>query len=103
MHRFACDGVVANAECYLDSRRSQFRNAHGQRRDRRFLLPSGHIFYGTPDLKYHPVRPVYRPPQIGERNLTVFSEVLANLGSVDKTSLVRLSRIRAAAGGTLAP
>ncbi|KAI5451680.1 hypothetical protein NCC49_001661 [Naganishia albida] len=34
---------------------------------------------------------------IGERNLTVFSEVLANLGSVDKTSLVRLSRIRAAA------
>lgn len=28
----------------------------------------------------------------------MFSEVLANLGSVDKTSLVRLSRIRAAAG-----
>ncbi|KAJ9103285.1 hypothetical protein QFC21_002708 [Naganishia friedmannii] len=34
---------------------------------------------------------------VGERNLTVFSEVLANLGSVDRTSLLRLSRIRAAA------
>ncbi|KAJ9101480.1 hypothetical protein QFC19_005131 [Naganishia cerealis] len=34
---------------------------------------------------------------VGERNLTVFSEVLANLGSVDRASLVRLSRIRAAA------
>lgn len=35
--------------------------------------------------------------QVGERNLTVFSEVLANLGSIDRTSLLRLSRIRAAA------
>jgi hypothetical protein len=35
--------------------------------------------------------------QVGERNLNVFSEVLSNLASNDRTNLIRLSRIRAAA------
>ena len=39
--------------------------------------------------------------KVGERNLTVFSEVLSNLASNDRTNLIRLSRIRAAASKPL--
>lgn len=36
---------------------------------------------------------------LGQRNLSVFSEFLETLQSSDATSLIRLSRIRAAASG----